>query len=82
MIITDEQIERAKAVQDTAHDIIRAAQLALLARGVSEADEVVSALLGAAWHHHKEMIGLDRYGTFAALLRDFADSVDRASVTH
>lgn len=80
--ITEDHVRGAKAVQDAAPDIIMAAQIALLARGVTDAYEVFAALLGAAWHHHKEMHGLDRHAAFAEMLRDMAASVERAAKPH
>ena len=79
MEITDDIMTGAAIAQDAAGDIIFIAECAMANRGVTEASEVIVALLAAAWAQHKRIAGGNKHGAFSSLLRDMADAVDRTA---
>lgn len=79
MEITHDIMTGAAIAQDAADDIIFIAECAMANRGVTEASEVIAALLTAAWVQHKRIAGSNKHGAFSSLLRDMADAVDRSA---
>lgn len=77
--ITNEMISGAEILTDVAPEIIAAAELELMLRGVDNPAETIAALFTAAWRHHKDVYGPTKHSAFSALLRDMADSVDRST---
>jgi len=80
--ITDEMLANANLDTAAAPDIIFGAQLALLARGVADAERLVPALLSAAWACHSDLYGEDTSGAFSNLLRGWADGIDKTSIVN
>lgn len=81
-IITDEMKQQALVDSEVAQDILFWAELALVNRGVNDAERIVPALLTAAWQHHKEAHGAERIAPFVALLRGWADSIEAMRRPH
>lgn len=77
-IITDDHIKGAAIVQAAVPDIILAAEMALLARGLSENGDTIEALLAAAWTRHKELAP-DQPEAFARILRAMADTIEASA---
>jgi hypothetical protein len=77
MIITDDHIAGAQVLADAHDEIIVAAEMALMLRGVTDTAQVFEALIGAAWTSYKQTLGADRPEIFARVLRNTADAVER-----
>jgi len=81
-IITDEMKQHALADMEVAPDIVFSAEIALIARGVDDAQRVVPALLAAAWFHHKEAHGANCLAPFVEHLRGWADRIEAMERPH
>jgi hypothetical protein len=75
-MITDEMKQGAILDMEVAPDIIFWTEAALVNRGVTDASEVVPALLAAAWLQHKTLYGEPTKAAFSAMLRRWADKID------